>query len=118
MNHIITPQGGKPLTTTDMPTAVGKTILEQLGGQRFIAMTGARDFVYLYNMLQFDLPSGFAIRGMNRVQIELTPADTYDMRFYRTGPGHAFVLLSSSERVYANRLQDLFTLHSGLDTHL
>ena len=36
---------------------VAKTILEQLGGGKFIAMTGSRDFIDLGNLYNEVLPS-------------------------------------------------------------
>jgi hypothetical protein len=60
---------------------IARTIMEQLGGRRFITMTGARDFMDFGNTLQFRLPSRFAKDGINQVRITLTPADLYDMEF-------------------------------------
>ncbi|HFR1940581.1 TPA: hypothetical protein ACHVB4_003052, partial [Shigella sonnei] len=55
---------------------VATEILKQLGGNRFIAMTGATKFAYFDEKgecgLFFRLPSNFSIKGINLVKIKLT----------------------------------------------
>ncbi len=57
---------------------IAKTILEQLGGGRFMAMTGAKNMVAIENGLQFDLPRTrhYVKDGINKVQVVLDPSDT------------------------------------------
>lgn len=97
---------------------VSETIFEQLGGSRFRAMTGARDFVGGPNSLQFKLPRG-AKDGINAVRVTLDPDDTYTVAFYKMGR-HALtcVTVASSEGVYCDQLQALFTRCTGLYTSL
>jgi hypothetical protein len=54
-----------------MSTEVAETILEQLGGKRFIVMTGAKHFAADGNALRFRLPSNFAKSGINAVTISI-----------------------------------------------
>ncbi|EFE7250305.1 hypothetical protein F9V24_27190, partial [Escherichia coli] len=60
---------------------VATEILNQLGGNRFIAMTGAKNFTCFdengESGLCFRLPSNFAMKGINLVKIKLTFSDTY-----------------------------------------
>lgn len=65
---------------------VSKTILEQLGGRRFIAMTGARDLIGGTNYLMFRLPRGLAKNGINKVKITLDWTDTYVVEAMMLGP--------------------------------
>lgn len=65
-----------------MTHAVAQTILAQLGGSRFIAMTGAKNLVSGARALQFDLPRG-AKNKANRVTVTHTDADDYTVAFYR-----------------------------------
>lgn len=99
---------------------VATTILEQLGGRRFISMTGARHFVGTKNTLSFRLP-GNAKDGINCVRIELTPLDTYRVKFERIqsrkGIPTAF-LRSEHDDIYADNLVSLFERITGLYTHL
>ncbi|EES0484193.1 hypothetical protein ACN662_005697, partial [Escherichia coli] len=64
---------------------VATEILNQLGGNRFIAMTGAKNFAYFDEDgecgLSFRLPSKFAMNGINLVKIKLTFSDTYQVTF-------------------------------------
>jgi len=101
---------------------VAKTILEQLGGRRFMAMTGAKNLLAGNCSLSFQLPSRFAKDGINAVLIELTPADTYTVTFKKffNSRTRGLVVNTVSEHtdVYCDTLQPLFTRETGLDTHL
>ena len=99
---------------------ISKTILAQLGGPRFIIMTGARDLIGGDNFLMFRLPAGFAKDGINKVRITLDWTDTYifeALKVYR-GPEVKFDTIEKLEGVYAEDLQEIFTRVTGLDTRL
>jgi len=101
--------------------SIAQTILSQLGGNKFLAMTGARDLVTGASALRFKLPARFAKDGINFVSITLTPADLYDVRFGKmAGPSKCFEVTekASFTGVYSDQLQSIFTLATGLDTHL
>jgi hypothetical protein len=91
---------------------VAKTILAQLGGARFIAMTGAKDLLAIDDGLQIRVPS----RKVNRIMITLRD-DRYDMQFIRVH-GLKVTNVARVEGVYADQLAELFTEHTGLDTRL
>lgn len=100
---------------------VAQTILEQLGGNRFIAMTGAKLFINLNDPgtrggLQFNIGRG-ATNGANRVVITLNAADLYDVRFYSVR-ALKFKPLQSFSGVYADKLRAVFTQATGLETSL
>lgn len=67
-------------TTTDL--TVAETILEQLGGRRFVGMVGAKDILGGADSLQFKIGAG-ARNGCNCVRIVLDSSDTYTVTFYR-----------------------------------
>jgi len=96
---------------------VSRTILEQLGGRRFIAMTGARDLIGGTDYLMFRLPRGLAKNGINRVKITLDWTDTYIVEVMMLGPV-ACEIIEKSDFVYADALQETFKRLTGLDTHL
>lgn len=98
---------------------VAKTILEQLGGRRFMAMTGAKNFMGSESALDFRLPakSGFVKNGINHVRVVLTPMDTYVVIFNRIRD-FKVTEVSKHEDIYAEDLQELFLRETGLDTHL
>lgn len=98
---------------------VAETILEQLGGRRFIAFTGATKFVGSVYSLSFTLPGdGFCKNGINRVNIELMPSDTYTVKFYRLRRGTPLVTVSEHTDIYFDQLQELFENETGLVVHL
>lgn len=96
---------------------VASTIIEQLGGNQFIAMTGAKQFVDTGNGLQFGLPSRFANRGINKVQIQLAADDTYITKFWKIS-GTKFRLIENIGGVYAGSLREIFERTTGLDVSL
>jgi hypothetical protein len=107
--------------------SVADTILQQLGGKRFVAMTGAKNLVGGDNYLRFGLP-GNAKDGINMVKITLNGNDLYDVSFMKmprltqkalmaeTLPSPKVV--TSSEDVFCDMLQEVFTRHTGLYTRL
>lgn len=96
---------------------VAKTILAQLGGQRFLAMTGAKFLLAHASALSFQLPSHFAKNGINRVRIDLTPQDLYDVTFSRVR-GIKIFYQSKVEGLYCDQLREVFTEVTGLDVAL
>ena len=97
---------------------IAVTILSQLGGNKFIAMTGAKQFASMKNGgLIFKLPSNFAKNGINTVKIELMPSDTYDVTFFNIR-GVNVKKVSFFTDVYCDQLQDIFTEATGLNTYL
>ncbi len=60
---------------------VAKEILQQLGGNRFIGMTEAKNFVAGANELKFNI--GRNNSGVNTIIIKLNSKDLYDIDFYR-----------------------------------
>lgn len=106
---------------------IAETILEQLGGNKFIAMTGAGNFVSDGNTLRMTLPKNRS--KANRLYITLDGTDTYTMDFFKYSAGHlnkksfAWVPdkledVKTVSDVYADMLQDIFTAVTGMCTHL
>jgi len=106
---------------------IAETIIDQLGGNRFIAMTGSKDFVWgSKNLtLTFSLPS-FA-RG-NRFQIQYDyNKDLYNVRlcqFFKPTlkrimeKRDIWKVIKSVDGVFFDQLEELFHEWTGLDTHL
>ena len=64
---------------------VANTILEQLGGRRFVAMTGARNFTAIDDQrgaLSFKVPR--AKDGINAIKVTLTAMDDYTVEAFRS----------------------------------
>lgn len=96
---------------------VARTILEQLGGRRFVAMTGASNFLASASALSFRLPSYFARNGINAVRITLLPSDTYRVEFSKIR-ATKFVPVSTHDGIYCDALPALFSAETGLVTTL
>ena len=96
---------------------IAQTILQQLGGNKFIVMTGAKTLVAHENGLSFRLPTNFAKKKINYVKITLDANDLYTVEFiYIRGINMTAIVVHDD--VYAEMLQELFTAETGLDTHL
>jgi hypothetical protein len=93
---------------------IAQTILQQLGGSRFTTMTGAKSYTSIEKGLMFQLPSGFAKNGINKVRIYLTPQDTYTVEFWKIGPKLKLSHISTHENIYADSLRELFESQTGL----
>ena len=94
-------------------------ILQQLGGGRFIAMTGANSLVGGPTELQFHLPARFARNGINCVRVHLSADDTYLVSFYKVAKrGLQVKVVSTFEQVYCDQLRSLFTSETGLAVSL
>lgn len=97
--------------------AIAKIIFEQLGANRFVAMTGAKNFCQGSNSLQFDIGRG-ATNKANKVRITLQTSDTYQIEFFYVRGVVCKTCGEAIRGVYADQLQSTFTAQTGLDTHL
>lgn len=112
---------------------IAETILQQLGGGRFIAMTGAKNFKAIKGGLEMTLARNAS--KANRLKITLTGMDDYNMEFYRFTPYKVVVRHSGPKpgvysypekitpvkkynNVYCDQLQGLFTTVTGMYTRL
>ena len=94
---------------------VAKTILQQLGGNKFIAMTGAKNFGSSKNSLQFKI--GKNSKSISHVIITLKSSDLYDVEFIRMR-GTSRKVVKKLKGVYADMLQKIFTKYTGMNTRL
>jgi hypothetical protein len=96
---------------------VAKEILRQMGGNRFIAMTGAKQFVYSQDSLQFAI--GRNQSGANKIRVTLTPEDLYKVEFFKYSPSTFEIkTVRVVDGVYNDNLTEVFTRYTGLDTRL
>ena len=108
----------QPKTKKNM---IAKTIFEQIGGRRFAAMTGSKDFIDMGNGLRMSLAKNKTCA--NRLDIIYDGgADLYNMRFYRrTFSKKTFESktkdVETHEGIYCDMLEDVFTMVTGLYTH-
>lgn len=99
-----------------MTNSVAQTILSQLGGNKFLAMTGAKNLVGGSDSLQFSIGRG-AVNKANKVRITLTASDDYTVSFYN----YRKLELREIETVsgiYADNLCAVFTDRTGMAVSL
>ncbi len=95
---------------------IAATILSQLGGKRFIAMTGARNFVYGDSDLSFHIPT---IKGINAVRVILEPDDTYTVEFLKVSVKAPHRTVKKTVNyVFYDSLRSVFEENTGLYTSL
>ena len=95
--------------------AVTETIISQLGGNRFQAMTGTKQFMQIENGVQANF--GKSNQGINSVLITLNDNDTYDLKFWRLTSRSMKEIVGVGD-IHASELQGVFTNITGLDTSL
>ena len=110
---------------------VAQTILDQLGGNKFMAMTGSKHFTSDGNTLNMRLAGNRS--GANHLKITLNGLDTYDMEFIKYLKAKVkvdaankiinytpdkLVTIKSLNNVYFDQLQEIFTGVTGMETHL
>jgi len=98
---------------TDLTAA--KTILAQLGGNRFIAMTGSKNFGGSDNLLSFKI--GRNSSRVTHVRIKLNSLDLYDVEYIRVW-GIKLETVAESHGLYADMLRGDFEEKTGLYTSL
>ena len=102
---------------------IANTILAQLGGNRFIAMTGARNLIDHGDALSLRIPTGFSEvngqrTGINAIKISYDAGrDLYDMEFSGIR-GMKITPKGAAQGVYNDQLAEIFTRYTGLDTRL
>lgn len=105
---------------------VADTILQQLGGNMFMVMTGVKNLIADGNTLRMKLPKNASIA--NNLWITLLPDDTYQMRFFKYTNGRINKKLEWIEPketdikvvdgVYWFELQNIFTEVTGMYVRL
>ena len=103
------------MEATKTNKSVAVEILKQLGGNRFIAMTGAKHLACDNNSMSCKIMRNSM--KVTHIKITLNSKYTYDMKFYSIR-GASFKVKSEANGVYNDMLQATFTRHTGLNTSL
>jgi hypothetical protein len=96
---------------------VASTILQQLGGRRFVVMTGASGFAYGEDQLTFRLPARMTRHRASAMRIVLQPCDAYRLELLKV-VRYRVETVDVREGVYVDQLRDVFTDMTGLHTAL
>ena len=94
----------------------GTNILNQLGGNKFLFMTGAKNLIWNEEAqaLSFKFPTA---SKKNYCKITLNSLDTYDIEFGKIYGGN-YTVVSEFKGYYNDMLRELFTKETGLYTSL
>ena len=94
-----------------------KQTLQQLGGNRFIAMTGAKNLAVDKSKNELHMKIMRNAKGISHVRIRLTSMDLYDMEFLQVRAGR--IKIKSKEKgVYGDQLGKMFKKNTGLNVRL
>ena len=94
---------------------IAQTILQQLGGNKFIAMTGAKNLGFTNKGLQMKI--GRNAKGVTHVIIELTSMDLYDIEFVKVRAMKR-TTIKKLKGIYADQLGKIFKKYTGLNIRL
>lgn len=100
-----------------MEKFIAQEILRQLGGHRFISMTGCREIMCLDSSIKMRLQPNKS--KANYLLIKLMPNDTYTMQFFRfISSSFTIKIIEEITGVYSENLQDVFTDKTGFLTRM
>ena len=95
---------------------VARIIWEQLGGNKFRMMTGAKNLLNTGDGLAMKI--GRNSSNSNYLKITLNSMDTYDMTFAKLTKMGELKSVSEYNNIYNDMLTDIFTSHTGMYTSL
>ena len=96
--------------------SVATTILNQLGGNKFRVMTGAKNFMDHGNALSMRI--GRNSSNSNYLKITLNDSDLYDVRFSKVTKMGEEKSVREFNDVYNDMLVEIFESHTGMYTTL
>ena len=96
--------------------SVAKTILKQLGGNKFAVMTGAKNFVDCGDALSMKI--GRNKTSSNYLKITLNMMDLYDVKFSRVSPKGGARSVTEYNNIFNDQLVEVFEKHTGMYTKL
>ena len=105
----------KDLITEKMDRKKAAIILKQIGGNRFIAMTGAKHLGHTNKGLQMKI--GRNSKSISHVIINLKSSDLYEMEFIRIR-GAKRTVVKKVSGVYNDQLGKIFTKYTGMNVRL
>ena len=96
--------------------SAAKTILSQLGGNKFAAMTGAKNFVDCGDALSMRI--GRNKTRSNYFKITLNMMDLYDVRFSRVSLKGGERSVTEYNNNFNDQLVEVFEKHTGMYTSI
>jgi hypothetical protein len=93
------------------------TIIAQLGGNKFRAMTGAKSFMFNAAEKSLSMRIGRNSKSVNYVKITLTAMDLYNVEYGRIH-GMKYTVKSTDTELYNDMLCASFERNTGMATSL
>ena len=94
-----------------------KQLLQQLGGNRFVMMVGAKNLAVDKSKNELHMKIGRNSKGISHIRIRLTSMDLYDMEFLQVRAGK--IKIKSKEKgVYGDQLGKMFKKNTGMNVRL
>lgn len=102
--------------TTEESKQIAADILAQLGGRRFLLMTGSKNLAFGNASLNMKLARN--VSGATRLTVALSSSDTYTMTFKKINRKFEVLTVCELDHLYCDQLQTIFTQITGLYTNL
>ena len=96
--------------------SVAKEILNQLGGNKFRVMTGAKNFMGFSEGLVMKI--GRNSSNSNYLKITLNSMDLYDMEFAKVSRMGEKKSVTEYNNIYNDSMVEVFEKHTGMYTKL
>ena len=96
---------------------IAQTILDQLGGRRFLGMTGAKDLVAIERGLRMRLPSNLTRDRITHFTVTLNGNDTYKVEAHKVR-GINSKEMARVDECYCDQLREAFEDMTGMVTSL
>ena len=97
--------------------SIAQTILSQLGGNKFLVMTGAKNLCGHPDALSFKISSTMTRNKSNYVKVTLNSNDLYDVTFNKIVKFN-IKEISKHNDIFCEDLESLFQEETGLATRL
>ena len=97
-----------------MSNQVATTILNQLGGRKFLAFTGSKNLIAGENFLTMKLARNSS--GANYLKISLNAMDTYEVEFISIRSDATMKTKHEFNGIYNDQLVNIFETTTGLYT--
>lgn len=94
-------------------SVTAQTIIAQLGGSRFVAMTGAKQFTWSETEHRLTMKLGRNRQRITHMSITLDPTDTYSVEFLRASV-RVREIAASHSGIYCNMLAQLVEAETGM----
>lgn len=96
-----------------MRRIVAERILKQLGGQTFVALTGAKEFCAGKDYIIFRVPD--TKNGINKIMVKSDKdRNVYSIEFLKIDTEKGIKIINKKDNVQAENLKHIFAITTGM----